>query len=368
MASLALISETCFTALANLSIPTEQSPSPDLSVLQKDLISLLTLIYAATTKSALTLKPSAPSYPASLVPLKDLATNTAALSHCARMFNGDVHGCTLRKEVITTVRDVIEAVRALVQTFLALQAHAGSGTGQAGEEYMIRTAGVHDLIDKAKGPNGLSKDNLGAVRKIWAQDRGSLDDGFREVGEMLEDEEEGDGAADDEDDGGWGELGLGKTEKMTSVELDCTKKVHHLLRLTTLLHKRILVDLLATGSVSLPNTTLDALLIHSSSLLAASDDLVATLYTPQVPASIRKELIAFIDIVRSLQSGLQSAFRPLEAQMALLSVTNTGDAQAAKGKDLPKWFQTCFEQIYKSATVFASTLSAPSNNDHGIDS
>ncbi|KZP11986.1 hypothetical protein FIBSPDRAFT_836920 [Athelia psychrophila] len=374
--SLALISETCSTALANLSTPAEQpSPPPDLDVLQKDLISLLTLVYVATTKSALTLKPSAPSYPAALVPLKDLSTNTANLSHCARLFDGNVHGCTLSKQVIATVRDIIEAVRALVQTFLVLQSHAGSrsGTGQAGEEYMVRTAGVHDLIDKAKGPNGLSRDNMGAVRKIWTQDRGALDDGFREVGEMVEDaEDEGnDEANEDEDvemDDGWGELGLGKSEKMTGDELERTKKVHDLLRLTTLLHKRILLDLLVPPYALPPNPTLDALLIHSSSLLTASDDLVATLYTPQKPASVHTELIAFVDTVRSLQSGIQSAFFPLEAQMASLSVANPGDAKAAKGKDPRKWFQTCFEQIYKSATAFASTLPPPSNNNHGIDS
>ncbi|KAF7976299.1 hypothetical protein HWV62_5814 [Athelia sp. TMB] len=324
-------------------------------------------------QKALTLKPSGPSYPAALVPLKDLTTNTAALSHCARLFDGDAHGCTLSKEVITTVRDVIEAVRALIQTFLALQSHAGTGTGQAGEEYMVRTAGVHDLIDKAKGPNGLSKDNMGAVRKVWTQDRGSLEDGFREVGEMIEEAEEegGDEAEDDdEDDGGWGELGLGHSVKMTGDELERTKRVHSLLRLSTLLHKRVLLDLLVPSPTPPPNPALDALLIHSSSLLAASDDLVATLYTPQNPISVRKELVVFIDTVRSMQSGIQSAFFPIETYMAALSVEKDkeGNSSAAKGKDPRKWFQTCCEQIYKAATAFASILPAASDNKHSIDS
>lgn len=139
-----------------------------------------------------------------------------------QLFDADVHGTTLRKEVATTVQDVIEAIRALVQTFLALQTNAGRGTGKAGEEYMVRTGGVHDLIEKAKG---VSTDNIGAVRKKWAEDRGSLEDGFREVGEMIE-EAEGEGDEEDEfGDDGWDEIGLGKGSKMDADELARTKKV-----------------------------------------------------------------------------------------------------------------------------------------------
>jgi hypothetical protein len=134
-----------------------------------------------------------------------------------------VHGATLTKEAVATVRDVIEAIQALVQTFLALQINAGSGTGKAGEEYMVRTGAVHDLIDKAKRAEGLSEDNLGAVRKKWTENRGALEDGFREVGEMIEEAEETED--DDEDDDGWDELGLGKGTKMNLDELERTKKV-----------------------------------------------------------------------------------------------------------------------------------------------
>lgn len=310
----------------------------------------------------------------------------AALTHSAQLFNVDTHGATLTKEVITTVKDVIEAIRALVQTFLALQIDAGSGTGTAGEEYMVRTGAVHDLIDKSRGAKGLSKDNLEAVRKKWTENRGALEDGFREVGEMIEEAEGSDGD-DDEDDGGWDELGLGKGTKMTPDELERTKKVwkditptlflyspvdiqvHGLLRLTTLLHKRILLDLLDTpaplssGISAIPNTSFDTLLFTSTALLAASDDLVSTLYTSQDPLAIRTEIISFIDVVRSLQSNLL-VFFPIEAQ---LSEMNIGLEKRTNGNEIAKkggrkWFDTCFEQIYKLSTTFASTL-----HDHNTD-
>lgn len=84
---------------------------------------------------------------------------------------------------------------------------------------MVRTGTVHDLIENAKG---ISKDNIAAVRRKWIENRGSLEDGFREVGEMIEDE-----AEDNNDDGddGWDELGFGKGSKMSTDELERTKKV-----------------------------------------------------------------------------------------------------------------------------------------------
>ena len=221
-----LASETCTAALASLqSHESNAASSPTLAILQKDLNSLLALIYASATKCSLSLKPSQPTYPAALPPLKDLTTHTTALSLNAQLFDPDVHGATLMKEVFQIVQDVIYAIRTLIQTFLALQTNA-SGSGQAGEEYLVCTGTLHHLIDTAKSAKGVSKDNHGAVRKKWMDDRGFLEDGFREVGEMIE-EAEGDEEDEDEfaDEDGWDELGLGKGRKMEPDALERTKKV-----------------------------------------------------------------------------------------------------------------------------------------------
>jgi cyclin-D1-binding protein 1 len=142
------------------------------------------------------------------------------------------------------------------------------------------------------------------------------------------------------------------------------------LRLTTLLHKRILLDLLnPSTSPSWPSTKnplLDGLLLHSTSLLTSTDDLISTLYIPHNPTSIQTELTTFIDIIRALQSSLISAgffTVGLEGQLEQMSIQE-GDGKGKKktGKDIKKWFDTCFEQIYKAATLFASAL-AKDNDD-----
>lgn len=268
---------------------------------------------------------------------------------------------------------MIQAIRALIHTFLALQSQPGNGAGKAGEEYMVRTGAVHDLIDKANGTNGLSKDNLGAVRKKWRQDRGTLEDAVREVGEMVEEAEKEIGGVDgidtEDDADGWNELGLGNGKKMDHSELERTKQVHVLLRLTSLLHKRILLDLFSTSLSSTLNQPLDALLLYSTSLLASTDDLISTLYTPQNSASISTELSTFIEVVRTLQSGLISAgfFAAVGLEDELGQMSIQGSDGYGKGKkktreDIRKWFGSCFEQIYKLSTTFLSTLNQDNRN------
>jgi hypothetical protein len=221
--SLTLVLETCNAALDSIA-PHPSLQSPD--VLHKDLVSLFSLLYAATTKVSLTLKPSHPTYSASLTPLKDLADHVSALFHCASYYVPEAHGATLVQEVVSLVRDAIESIRALVQKFLEIEANESrQSSGQAGDEYMVRTATVHNVLDRARG---LSANNLLAVRKRWVEDAASLVDGFREVADMVEDAESTENPEDLDDtmfDDGWGEIGLGKGQKMDLEELERTKKV-----------------------------------------------------------------------------------------------------------------------------------------------
>jgi cyclin-D1-binding protein 1 len=186
-------------------------------------MSQLSLIYASTTKLSLVLNPSSPTYSASLAPLKDLITHISGITHCVSLLHPDEHGSTLRKEAQGTVQDVIKSVRELMETFL----RSSVGSGKC-DEYLIRTGEIHDLIDRAR--NGMSKNNLAAVKKVWEMDMSALEDGLREIGEMIEDVEH---EEDEEDiDDGWGELGLhGSGQKMNEEEIERTKKVS--------IHKRL---------------------------------------------------------------------------------------------------------------------------------
>ncbi|KAJ7273712.1 hypothetical protein B0H12DRAFT_1228528 [Mycena haematopus] len=338
---LKLVLETCNATLD--SVP-QKAASESLQVLHKDLVSLTSLLYAATTKLSLALKPAKPTYSASLAPVKDLADHVSALFHCANLFTPEAHGATLVQEVQSLVRDAIHSIRALVQTFLEIEnSDSRQSSGQAGDEYMVRTATVHNVLARARA---LSANNLLAVRKRWSEDAASLDDGLREATDMVEEAESTDDG--EEFDDGWGDIGIGKSQKMNAEELDRTKKVHGILRLAQLMHKRILRDILATSQQTPNNSILDVLSSLSHQLLSASDELVSTLYTPQDPDRMKTELSAFRIITSDFQASLAKPDAP-ETQLQNLSLTlNNGS----------KWFDMCFVQLFKAMDALDGSLGA----------
>ncbi|KAL4074439.1 hypothetical protein V8B97DRAFT_1949784 [Scleroderma yunnanense] len=320
--ALTFVSQTCTAAFSKLDQQHEPDPNTsDLAIVLNDLHSLLTLIYSLTTKLSLALKPSSPTYSASLPVLQDLAKYTSDIVHCISL----LHGGTLIKDTTDIVKGIVDALHTLVQNFLDLASAPSVAT--AGEDYLVRTATLHDLITSAQGSTGIPKDNQSAVRKHWKCNKESLDDGLTEVARMIE---EGDN--DDQEDGfddGWDELGLGGTNPMNKEELNRAKSVHQILRLTTLLHKRILLDLLSsTPPEPISNIAYDFLLMQSNLLLSTSDDLVATLYSPQEPASVHQEVVALMTIVTELHNQVQAFF-------PVVDVIQDG-SKAGK-----KWFNTC---------------------------
>ena len=119
-------------------------------------------------------------------------------------------------------RAVLDAVHELAKAHLALARATTSRAknSAAGQEYLVRTAAVHDLIDRARstGPHGLSKDNIHAVRKLWVAQGDPITDAIAELKDVVDSADDDDDAADlagssDLDDGwddGMLELGSGK--------------------------------------------------------------------------------------------------------------------------------------------------------------
>ncbi|KAL0946899.1 hypothetical protein HGRIS_013062 [Hohenbuehelia grisea] len=265
------------------------------------------------------------------------------------MFDADIHGITLRQEIIFVIKDVLDGIASLAQTFLSV-------SDANDETYLVRTGAAHNLIDIAKKAPA---DNVAAVRKRWTQDKGSIEDGVRELSEMIaeaeaeDDENGGDGGEDEDDWGsdGWDELGLSPSRKMDQTELARSKKGFALLRFASLLHKRILQDILNSSDTSAPIPTLDTLPRHSQALLSASDDLIAALYVPQDPENIRAELEAFSKVTSALQESLAAFFPPsppIEIQLAGMKLEENGSQVAQQGgSSSAKWFVNCFKQITK---------------------
>ncbi|KAK0503260.1 hypothetical protein EDD18DRAFT_1137119 [Armillaria luteobubalina] len=336
--------ETCDAALDVLSQSSrpEDVPPPELTVIRQDFLSLLLLIYGSTTKLSLAMKPKAPTYSAALSPLKDISDHISALAHCTNMLLPEIHGATLVQEFNNICIDVIKSVKSLLTIFDASETRAL----EPGDEYLVKTGEIHHLIDNARSSSkdGLSVDNLSAVRKKWLQDSGPLNDGLKELNDMIE--YGGEDAEEDKDDG-WDELGLGSVKCADEKELGRTKQVHTIIRLSTLLHKRILRDFLSPSpSSTLPMSNLDKLVPCSSSLLSASDDLISSFYPPQDPSAIGAEFIIFQECLEHLKLSVDALVdnQMLHAQFDTLSITGNNPTPT-----LTKWYKTCFEQIQKTS-------------------
>ncbi|KAF8350710.1 hypothetical protein F5887DRAFT_857007, partial [Amanita rubescens] len=291
-------------------------------LIRADFLSLLAILSHNITKAALVLNPSSPSYTAAIAPLIEIAAKLTSISHCVRLLT-PTHGKTFANEATSLARQVVDAVRSLAQTLNATIDHPDI----ARDDYLVRTATVHDLIDKARGPDGLSADNVSAVRKLWLNDQASLVDGYEELVQMIED-------VPKEFDDGWDDLDLG-TVPLSEIEIERAKKAKNLLQLSTLLHKRIATDILSSIYSSDSNPHLDLLPQHSSALLVASDDLVASMYGPQNTENMVTELTSFKTVIQNLQAPVT----PLLLQ--------------DKSK---KWFNTCFEQIFKAADALLGII------------
>ncbi|KAF8559574.1 hypothetical protein OG21DRAFT_1502818 [Imleria badia] len=336
--ALAFASQSCSDAL-----PALGHTHPDPHLILADIDALLALIYNIATKLALALKPAAPAYAAAIPLLDDLAHHPPALAHCTRLLHDDIHGAALAKDVRSRAKEIIDALRALLQTFIN---NAAAGPQLVGEEYLVRTATLHDLITNARSPSGIPKDNQAAVYRAWKSDRESLEDNLQEIATMIKDAQSDD--QPDQLDDGWDDIGLAPSTKMDEHELARANNVHQLLRLTTLLHKRIFLDLLAHPS-SAPVSAFDSLLVQSNLLLSTSDDLVAAFYSPHDIAYIRVQILELAKIATSIQTQL-AVFLPVTDELAnRLKALNVGNAPSspAKKKADKKWFDTCVDQIVR---------------------
>ncbi|KAF5357909.1 hypothetical protein D9756_001573 [Leucocoprinus leucothites] len=355
--ALTLVLESSKAALAFLADPTQSAdPSLDaspLSVIHKDFLSLLSLIYASTTKLSLVLKPSSPSYTAALGPLRELSERVASLPHCVRLLQTD-HGKSLAAEAYTIARDVLVALQSLVQALIVIGSENSASSGDVGE-YLVKTGTVHDIIEDARGSSGFSGNNLVAVRKIWKHNQDSLQDSLEEVREAMEKAEDLEGGSEGEEfDDGWGELGMPSSVKPSAAELETIKKIYTIARLSTLLHQRIWKDALSTLTPSLPlsketNTILDNLADASSDLVSSSDNFISTIYPPQVVEDISIELQGFRRQLTVLQSKIEPLIpeRSIEEQLSNLQLSNTAKSSDHYTK-LRKWYIACINQINKN--------------------
>ncbi|KAF9052631.1 hypothetical protein BJ165DRAFT_1607471 [Panaeolus papilionaceus] len=315
--------------------PTENNQSSEFTTLRTDFISILALLHAATTKVALSLKPTSPQYKASLTPLKELSNNVAALVHSIRLMQL-TQAKSILKEYESVAKTTIRAIESFVQTVIS---------STSPDEYLRKTGEIHELIDNARKPGVLSSDNQAAVRKKWSQDYDSLQDGYDELKGICEQRDSGD---DEGDEDGWDEMGFESNRKLSEEELERAIKMQGLIRLVVLLHHKVLKSILPSTKL-LPNPVLDTLVDISDSLLSSADEVISSLYGTQNSRAIEEHTQSLLKAIARLKRILipQSELS-LEEQMAAVSISDS-DEKARK------WFTMCFDQIEQAGRRVIST-------------
>ncbi|TCD60542.1 Pre-mRNA-splicing factor slt11 [Steccherinum ochraceum] len=368
LVTLTLLSETCLASAAYLSTApsssdiTSSAPIYPLQILQKDFLSLLTLVYTTSTKVSLTLcAGKQPAYTAALPVIQEFVTHVQSLTTNATLF--DEHGLTLAQDVRRFAGEVCEVVHNFAATLSSPSVLEGEKKEE--KEYLMKTGAVHETVERVR--KELPEDNLGAVRKRWSVDKGMLQDTLEDVDGMIEDadggdEDEDEGFGSDEDEDGLEELGF-TSKKLSKEEVERVKKIQPLVRICVLLHKRVVLDLLKPKVTPEPpaNAALDTLPPLSHKLLLATEEVVAVLYSPQNLTAMSSALAVLDDAVRQLESTLsEKKLLPpsptLEDKMASMSV-----GSEKKEKDVRKWFETCFMQIHKLYNTVRDALEVEAN-------
>ncbi|KAH7107824.1 hypothetical protein BKA62DRAFT_610700 [Auriculariales sp. MPI-PUGE-AT-0066] len=328
--ALELCAQTAAAAYDALQAVDEPASSKDAEILRKDFLSILTLLYAAATKIALSLKPPNPDYQASLRPITDMGGASVALSACASQFTTHQHGPAMRRKVRSLAGNVLHAARHLCSSLAS----------DSGDIYVL-TGAVHDSVDRARE---LPESELATIRAIFRTNQACLDDGLPELKELIEGSEDPDDGWNDLED----ELGDDLTSKTLSVEERArVSTLFPLIKITTQLHKKILSDCLAVSlEPPLPLPRLAALEPLSTQLLTHFEDAVSSLYGPQNPTAINDSMTVLLataaDMRRQLQPATDSSSTDVSDQLQNLNISDVAPALPEKTS---KWLQLCFAQI-----------------------
>lgn len=216
--SLECVLDNCRAALRTLIDETRDDHPAiiEFTTLRTDFLSILFLLYSASTKVALALKPDAKGHRAAIIPLKDLSNNVAALTHSVRLMH-QTQGQTLFAEYKNTAQNTIRSIE-----YFADGLQSSISRSLEYDDCLMAVNKVHELIDIAKRPGALSVDNKAAVRKKLLQDHDSLQDGAEEIKEMITPTSDG-------FDDGWEDLGLKSNQDFSPEEKDRLKMVRSLL-------------------------------------------------------------------------------------------------------------------------------------------
>jgi hypothetical protein len=131
-------------------------------------------------------------------------------------------------------------------------------------------------------------------------------------------------------------------------------EIYAIVRLSTLFHQRIFSDALSTLKPSLPlsretNAMLDDLADASSEFLSFSDNLISTMYPPQVVDYINIELEGYRRQLSHLQAKIERLIPEASIEERLKNLEfSSGTRSTDHYTKLRKWYIACINQINKN--------------------
>jgi hypothetical protein len=127
--------------------------------------------------------------------------------------------------------------------------------------------------------------------------------------------------------------------------------VEGLVKVTLLLHKRIINDVLSSKSQGEDDLSLNKLAVLSGSLLTASDDLISSMYSPQHLDIITSYLHSFLGVSQDIRKIILLPYdKALQERMDASSLADQPREKTGR------WFTTCFDQIDKCGAKVLATL------------
>ncbi|KAG8879892.1 hypothetical protein FRB97_001310 [Tulasnella sp. 331] len=314
----------------------DDTPSdPALSTLRTDFISLLSLVYSHATRVGMSFKPPITEL-AAIKSLQGLSADTDRLATCALAVPSSA-GRTLGKQFIWAAQEVVESVQSLASGLLAATITSSS------DEYLRRVGQVHVVVEKIK--SSLPVDQLSAIEQIWKANSEAVEDAVNECKELME------GGGDDHamfDDEEWDGLDMGdeaSKQALTAEELKRTEQVYTTLRLTLALHQKLIKQY--SKSPPADGAVLETRLDRSTNLVAAVDELVSSLPSPQDETAVKSKFKDVLEFSKSAKADMDMASMTNRG-IGSMSIREVGGGVADETKRA-QWFRTCLEQIEKAS-------------------
>ncbi|KAG8985768.1 hypothetical protein FRB95_004267 [Tulasnella sp. JGI-2019a] len=319
--------------------------NPTLVTLRTDFISLLAMVYSHATRVGMSFKPPITDL-AAVKSLQELSADVERLASCALAVHTS-SGRILGKQFVWAAQEVAENVQSLAIGLLA-------ASTAPSDDYLRRVGQIHAVVEKIKA--SLPVDQTAAVQQIWSSNSESIEDALNECKLLM------DGGGDDDmfEDEEWDGMDLGdesQRKELNEDEMKTTQQVYTVIRLHLALHQK-LIKHYSRRSIN-GDAAQETRLERSTDLVAAIDELVASLPPPHIESSIKSKVKDVLAFSQRTKADLEMEALTEKVAGSTMSIQDgeTGP-DASRQENRRKiltgelWFKTVFIQIENASKPF----------------